>query len=150
MDINQIIAANLTAWMSSSSLDTVQKLEEESGVGFGTIRRARKGEGNITAKNMALIAAAFGRQPAELMIPPAASIEPDSSAYDAPADSSATRIVAAEPTPLPVKNERERLVDRINSLLPELSEYGLVAVLEKAKEAAIDYPAAKQTQKSSP
>ena len=60
MDINKIIAANLTAWMASNpALDTVQKVESASGIGFGTVRRAKKGEGNITAKNMALLAAAI-------------------------------------------------------------------------------------------
>lgn len=68
MDISKIIAANLTAWMAATpGLDTLQKLEAKSGAGFGTVRRARKGEGNITVEKLAMIAAAFGRDPADLL-----------------------------------------------------------------------------------
>lgn len=72
MDITATVAANLSAWMAQTpALDTLQKLEAKSGVGFGTIRRARKGEGNVTIENLAKIAAAFGRPPADLLVPPA-------------------------------------------------------------------------------
>lgn len=71
MDITATVAANLSAWMAETpALDTLQKLEAKSGVGFGTIRRARKGEGNVTIENLAKIAAAFGRPPADLLMPP--------------------------------------------------------------------------------
>lgn len=71
MDISKIIAENLTAWMAGTpGLDTLQKLEAKSGAGFGTVRRARKGEGNITVEKLAMIAAAFGRTPADLLTPP--------------------------------------------------------------------------------
>lgn len=74
MDITETVAANLSAWMAQTpALDTLQKLEAKSGVGFGTIRRARKGEGNVTIENLAKIAAAFGRPPADLLKPPAAT-----------------------------------------------------------------------------
>jgi len=70
MDISKIIAANLTAWMQATpSLDTIQKVEAKSGAGFGTVRRARKGEGNITVEKLAMIAAAFGKTPADLVTP---------------------------------------------------------------------------------
>jgi transcriptional regulator with XRE-family HTH domain len=70
MDITAIVAENLSAWMAATpALDTLQKLEAKSGVGFSTIRRARKGEGNVTVENLAKIASAFGRSPAELLIP---------------------------------------------------------------------------------
>lgn len=79
MDIAAIISANLTAWMATTpALDTLQKLETRSGIGFGTIRRAKNGDGNITAKSIAAIAEAFGRTPAELMTPSSASEASDS------------------------------------------------------------------------
>lgn len=71
MDITATVAANLSAWMAETpALDTLQKLEAKSGVGFGTIRRARKGEGNVTIENLAKIAAAFGRPPSDLLRAP--------------------------------------------------------------------------------
>ena len=74
MDIATVIAENLTAWMSTTpALDTFKKLSAKSGVGFGTVQRAKNGDGNITAKSIAAIAEAFGRTPAELMTPPDAS-----------------------------------------------------------------------------
>ncbi len=74
MDITSIVAENLSAWMEGTpALDTIQKLEAKSGVGFGTIRRARKGEGNVTIENLAKIAAAFGKPPSDLLLPPTES-----------------------------------------------------------------------------
>lgn len=70
MDISSVISTNLTAWMAATpGLDTLQKLEARSGVGFGTIRRAKNGDGNLTVDRVAAIAAAFGRSPADLMTP---------------------------------------------------------------------------------
>lgn len=70
MDIASIISKNLTAWMTATpSLDTFKKLSAKSGVGFGTVQRAKNGDGNITADKLTAIAAAFGRTPAELMTP---------------------------------------------------------------------------------
>ena len=70
MDIASIISENLTAWMAATpGLDTLQKLEAKSGTGFGTVRRAKNGDGNITVDRLAAIAAAFGRTPAELLTP---------------------------------------------------------------------------------
>lgn len=70
MDIANIISENLADWMASTpALDTLQKVEAKSGVGFGTVRRTRNGEGNITVDKLAAIADAFGRAPAELLTP---------------------------------------------------------------------------------
>jgi len=149
MDINTTIAENLTEWMADhKTLNTMKKLAAKSGVGFGTIQRIKNGEGNITAKNMALIASAFNRNPAELMIPsPQKSF--DEVQYSARTTRITTQLIAAELLPLPIKSEREKMVERINDLLPTLSDFGLVAVLEKAKDAARDYPVAKETLASS-
>lgn len=68
MDITKLIALNLTAWMESNpNLDTIQKLSKASHVGFGTIRRARKGEVNITVQNLDAIAQAFKKQATDLL-----------------------------------------------------------------------------------
>lgn len=70
MDISKTISDNLSAWMDeSSSLNTLKKLEAKSGVGFGTIQRAKNGDGNITVEKLAMLAAAFGRTPADLLTP---------------------------------------------------------------------------------
>lgn len=72
MDIATVIATNLAAWMNANpDLDTLQKVEKKSGVGFGTIRRTRNGEGNITVDKISAIAEAFGRTAADLLMPEA-------------------------------------------------------------------------------
>ena len=71
MDITQIISVNLVAWMDGhKKLNTLEKLAEASGVGFGTVRRIRNNEGNPTVKNIAAIAHAFRRKPTDLLTPP--------------------------------------------------------------------------------
>ena len=68
MDITDTIAANLSAWMNTTpGLDTIQKVEKKSGVGFGTIRRARNGDGNITVEKLSAIAKAFGKTAKDLV-----------------------------------------------------------------------------------
>ncbi|MGB4064224.1 MAG: hypothetical protein WBK19_10405 [Azonexus sp.] len=47
------------------------------------------------------------------------------------------------------KTVRESRIDSIIFLLNETDDFGLVAMLEKAKDVARDYPLAKQTQSSS-
>lgn len=70
MDINAVISKNLTAWMKDTpSLDTIEKVERRSGLGFGTVRRAKNGTGNVTADTLAALASAFGRSPADLITP---------------------------------------------------------------------------------
>ncbi len=62
MDIAKIIAINLAQWMAPpSKLDTLKKVAARSGVGFGTVQRAKNGEGNITVQNLVAIAQAFNR-----------------------------------------------------------------------------------------
>lgn len=70
MDISATISENLSDWMSRTpTLDTFKKLSAKSGVGFGTVQRAKNGDGNITVDKLTAIAAAFGRTPAELLTP---------------------------------------------------------------------------------
>lgn len=68
MDIRHTIAENLTAWMERApGLDTLKKVAARSGVSFGTVQRVKKAEVNLTVDNLKAIAAAFGRDPADLL-----------------------------------------------------------------------------------
>ena len=69
MDIAKVISANIAGLMATHpGLDTIKKIASRSGVGFGTVQRARNGDGNITIEKLTAIANAFGRHPAELLI----------------------------------------------------------------------------------
>lgn len=68
MDISAKIAKNLTAWMDGhKTLSTLKALSKYSGAGFGTVQRAKNGEGNITVQSLEMIAKAFRRDPIELL-----------------------------------------------------------------------------------
>lgn len=68
MDITAIIARNLNRWMEADlNLRTIQQVEQKSHLGFGTIRRTRNGDGNITVEKLQALAAAFGKTVAELV-----------------------------------------------------------------------------------
>lgn len=100
MDINETIAANLTEWMEKNpALCTLKKVAARSTVGFGTVQRIKNAEGNITAKNMALIARAFNRHPAELMIARPAEEKPELTHYRQTIDGTATRVETNEKAP---------------------------------------------------
>lgn len=71
MDVSQIIAYHLTALMASSpDRDTLAKVAKAAKVGFGTVQRAKNGDGNLTVQNLAQIAAAFHRKPGDLLVQP--------------------------------------------------------------------------------
>lgn len=130
MDIAKVISHNLTVWMAETpSLDTFKKVAAKSGVGFGTVQRAKNGDGNITVEKLTAIAEAFGRKPAELMMPPSA----------APSGTEAVKETCS-PLTLPRPSPREDRIAAINTLLVCTDDYGLVAMLEKAKDVARDYP----------
>ncbi len=77
MDIAQVISHNLTELMATyPDRETLLKLSKAAGVGFGTVRRAKNGDGNLTVQNLALIAAAFHRRPEELLIAPLETYAP--------------------------------------------------------------------------
>jgi len=72
MDLTKNIAANLSGWMDGNpNLDTIKKVAVRSGVGFGTVQRTKNGDGNPTIKNLADIAAAFGKSIEALLADPA-------------------------------------------------------------------------------
>lgn len=79
MDIARVIAHNLSTWMeASTNLNTLKALSKASGVGFGTVQRAKNGDGNITVQNLEAIAHAFKRKAVDLLADPGLeySIEP--------------------------------------------------------------------------
>ena len=77
MDISQRIAHNLSAWMASTrGRETLMQVAKASGVGFGTVQRARNGEGNLTVQNLEMLAAAFRRQAVDLLADPEDDIGP--------------------------------------------------------------------------
>lgn len=70
MDIVKVIAENLTEWMTAHPfLDTSMKVAKRSGVGFGTVQRAKNGLGNLTVVNLEAIARAFGKPASQLVTP---------------------------------------------------------------------------------
>lgn len=116
MDITKIVARNLSAWMKASdTLGTLQKVTAKSGVGFGTIRRARNGDGNITIQNLHDIAKAFGR-----------------SAVDLLADSQQTNVVMQESAPYVTRPPAYR---QIMALLETSDRDELLIVLGAARTA---------------
>lgn len=71
MKITDHISANLTAWMTNNaSLNTPKKVAAKSGVGFGTVQRAKNGDGNPTITNLCAIARAFNRRVEDLLAAP--------------------------------------------------------------------------------
>lgn len=70
MNETQIVAKNLTSWMAiTPSLSTLQKVAGKSGVGFGTVRRMKNGEGNPTRESLSKVARAFERTADDLLRP---------------------------------------------------------------------------------
>lgn len=131
MDISKQIAATLAAWMATHpSLDTIKKVATKSGVGFGTVQRVGAGEGNVTVQNLAAIAKAFGKLPQDLL------------GGDSPQKAEEKKpLFAGEPTPVKFKTAREERIEKINDLMTQMDDFGIVAMLEKAKDVARDYPA---------
>lgn len=76
MDIKQVIATNIAKWMTANpATDTLKKLAQRSGVSFGTVQRARNAEANMTIENLAMLADALGKTPADLVTPVEAQID---------------------------------------------------------------------------
>lgn len=124
MDITARIAANLDDWMATSlNLNTIKKVASRAGVGFGTVQRARNGDGNTTIKNLTAIALAFGRSIEDLLRPqayPQAGIIIPLAAKD-----------AAIMTPL---------VLELVAVAESISERGQAELIGRAKELARTHP----------
>ena len=116
---------------NSQTLDTVKKVSARSGVGFGTVRRAKNGDGNITVENLSAIARAFGvdisymvtDEKSENLMPPIIQMKP--------------------------RSARNKRVETIHALMDKTNETGLAVILDKCREVSKEYPiASKQTQLS--
>ncbi len=69
MDTAKVIARNLAHLMEhSKSLNTITAVAKASGVGFGTVQRAKNGDGNLTVQNLELLAHAFRRTARDLLV----------------------------------------------------------------------------------
>lgn len=65
----ETISRNLAALMATDKrLNTIAAVAKAAGVGFGTVQRAKNGDGNITVQNLELIAHAFRRTSVELLL----------------------------------------------------------------------------------
>ena len=68
--IEKTVADNLTLLMkSSNAAGSDEKLARRSGVGRGTVQRARRGEVSLSIGNLERLADAFGLEPWQLLIP---------------------------------------------------------------------------------
>lgn len=115
----------------SQTLDTVKKVSARSGVGFGTVRRAKNGDGNITVDNLSAIAKAFGVDISYMVSNGTASDLSDS-------------VIKIKP-----KSARHRRIETIHGLIDEINETGLAVVLDKCRDVIKEYPvASKETQLS--
>lgn len=69
MDILKTISTNLTRWMAETpGLGTLEEVAAASKVGFGTVRRIKNCQVNPTIKNLELIASAFKKRGADLLV----------------------------------------------------------------------------------
>ena len=69
MDTAKRIAKNLSQLMEQSKdLNTIAAVAKASTVGFGTVQRARNGDGNLTVQNLELLASAFRRTARDLLL----------------------------------------------------------------------------------
>lgn len=141
MDITQIIAGNLKAWMDATpALDTVKKLSDKSKVGFGTVRRTRNGEGNITVQNLAAIAHAFGRTAIDLITP---------ASGDYSTAPPATRLTASENIAhLPATAHATAALTELLSLAEAIDDPGRWQLVGQAKLLAASNPRAKANRAS--
>lgn len=132
MDITKTIAANLDAWMAATpALDTLKKVAAKSGVGFGTIQRARNGDGNTTIQNLTAIARAFKRRPEDLLRGP-----------DYSTDEKVTRLAACEPDP------QEPLITELIDVAKRMTPRGQAQLIERAEVLAQQFPKAKANHSS--
>lgn len=126
------ISANLSAWMKASpTLDTIKRVAARSGVGFGTVRRAKNGDGNTTIQNLDAIARAFHRGVEDL-------IRPTNYANGG----NITYLAAQEPAPQPP------LIAELITIAERIDDRGQAELIGRAKEIALLYPRAKGNRAS--
>lgn len=126
MNASEIISSNLAKWMKDNpSLDTLKKVAAKAGVGYGTVRRAKNGDGNTTIENLESIAAAFKKRPEDLL-----RLD-----YD-----------PAKVTPIFAMREPDPLPGRLQELLDlarQINDQGQTELVGQARMLAHLYPRAK-------
>lgn len=133
MKITAIIAANLSDWMKTSqTLDTIKKVAARSGAGFGTVQRAKNGDGNTTIQNLELRALVFGRHTEDLI---------RQASYGKAATIST--LSAQEPAPT------APLIAELVSIAERISDRGQAELIGRAKEVALLHPRAKPNRRAS-
>jgi len=142
MDILKTISANLNTWMMDTpGLRTIDEVAAASGVGFGTVRRIRKGEINATIQNLEAIAKAFKRTAIDLLSPPISNY-----------GSTLTTSYQANATPAPVYAFRpegdDPIITEATQLLQGMSEHGKRIALKHIKLVAEEHSVRKQTNAS--
>lgn len=150
MDIKQIISQNLSRLIDESPvLNTVEKVSSRSGVGFGTVRRARKAQGNITVVNLDGVARALGVDVAYLVTNHDEALKSqnaklgESFAVNQPPSSHDNKVAGA----IKPKTSRQKRIDEISALFEQIDDTGLAVVLDKCRDVAQEYPRqAKQTR----
>lgn len=74
MGIMQTVATNIAAWRAAyPELYGLKKIALRAGVGFGTVQRASRGDGNVTVNTLEAIAGAFHRRAIDLLTDPSTS-----------------------------------------------------------------------------
>lgn len=130
MAITSTISENLAAWMAiSADLNTLKKLAARSGVGFGTVRRMKNGDGNPTIKNITDVAKAFGKKPEDLLL----------AATAGDAASAAERCLAEPPTPT-----YTALMIELTKVAETIDDRGMHILIDKAEEIAARHPRQKE------
>lgn len=133
MTIADHISTNLSAWMNSTpSLGTLKKVAAKAGIGFGTVRRAKNGDGNTTIKNLTAIAKAFNRGIEDLL--------------RAPPDYAKGGMVTDLPARQP---EIPTLITELTEIASTLSDRVQAELIGRAKELALLHPRAKGNRASS-
>lgn len=136
MDITLAISRNLTAWMEAvENLNTIKKVAAKSQVGFGTVRRAKNGDGNITVQNLEAIALAFGRRAIDLITPPGQEY--------ASAPQPALRVAEAVVTPFVPADPLADYLQTLTELARMMTDEGRWRLIERADSLAQQYPRAK-------
>jgi transcriptional regulator with XRE-family HTH domain len=145
MDINDIIAANIAAWRQSRPDVILEDIAKKADVGYGTIQRAARAEGNPTLKNLVAMARLFGMTPAGLLTDQsqcdkAQNITPppvDSKEIEVFSDARVVSLAAERRTAYAMESTLEK---EILGQVKAMSEIGQAVLLGMAKVTAAQYP----------